>query len=379
MAINNFTLQGINASVQFGIGFARLKATSSAQFQVRDAADSVFVNMSGADALIADDFTTLRQLQAATLGLSWKEPVRLASVADVDIATELEAGDLIDGVAVAEGDRVLLKNQTLPIENGIYIAVAAAAGAASRSTDMATGSDAVNAAMFVSEGATQADQGYVETAEPAIVDTDDLTFLQFASVVSGVTSIASVDDGGGGGTFVSMVVNGAAPIPTIRSVANGTQIAAVASGGGNELDLTVVAGSIGTTELGDNQVTEPKLAAGVAVLYRGFTFLAADFPAVPGSVTVNLGDVLPTPATVMDGGVLITAAFNNSPTLEVGVSGTPGAVLQGTEIDLGTLGTYQSSRASVQDGLQLIGTLTTNVSQPTLGTGQGWVRFMRLT
>ena len=67
-------------------------------------------------------------------GLSWKQPVRVASTANVAIATGLENGDSIDGVTLATGNRVLLKNQTAPEENGIYVVVAS--GAASRSSDM---------------------------------------------------------------------------------------------------------------------------------------------------------------------------------------------------------------------------------------------------
>ncbi len=375
MAVNNFTLAGIAASVQFGLGLARLKATLSTQFQFRDAADATFAVVSAADAVVDDDLVTLRQLNAVSVGVSWKASVRLGDSANINVAS---APATIDGVAPTIGDRVDLTGQTAPAENGLWVWNGAAV-AMTRPLDWATGTNQSGSAFFVREG-TFADLAFVATADPAIVDTDDPLIIEFASISVGVSSIASVDDGGGGGTFASLVKSGAAPVPTIRSISNGAQIAAVVSGApSNEIDLSIVAGSVDTVDLADDAVTEPKLAPATAVLYRGVSFGFADFPAVPGAATLNLGAVLPTPALVHDGGVLVSTAFDNSPTMEVGVSATPAAVLAGGEIDLPTAGSYASSRMSNQDGLQLIATLTTNVLQPTAGVGQAWVRFTRLT
>jgi len=62
--------------------------------------------------------------------------VRVASTANVAIATALTNGDTIDGETLVTGDRVLLKDQTAGAENGIYVVVAS--GAASRAVDADT-------------------------------------------------------------------------------------------------------------------------------------------------------------------------------------------------------------------------------------------------
>src|SRR5215831_16653173 len=100
----------------------------------------------------AGDSANKGYVDNAINGLSWKDSARVASTANVVVAT----GGLIavDGVTVAAGDRVLLKNQTTASENGIY---AAASGAWARATDLDAGPELVNAAVFISEGATQAD------------------------------------------------------------------------------------------------------------------------------------------------------------------------------------------------------------------------------
>ena len=64
--------------------------------------------------------------------------VRVASTANVAIATALENGDTVDGVTLVTGDKVLLKDQTAGAENGIYTVVSS--GSASRSP----GQDVIN-------------------------------------------------------------------------------------------------------------------------------------------------------------------------------------------------------------------------------------------
>jgi hypothetical protein len=54
-------------------------------------------------------------------GIAWKEPCRVATTATVTISTALNSGDTIDGVTLADGDRVLVKDQSTGAENGIYV------------------------------------------------------------------------------------------------------------------------------------------------------------------------------------------------------------------------------------------------------------------
>lgn len=51
---------------------------------------------------------------------AWKHPVRAATTGNIVIATGLNAGDVIDGVTLALGDRVLVKDQDTGSENGIW-------------------------------------------------------------------------------------------------------------------------------------------------------------------------------------------------------------------------------------------------------------------
>jgi hypothetical protein len=51
----------------------------------------------------------------------WKASCRAATTANITIATALNNGDTLDGVVLATGDRVLVKNQTTKKENGIWV------------------------------------------------------------------------------------------------------------------------------------------------------------------------------------------------------------------------------------------------------------------
>jgi hypothetical protein len=59
-------------------------------------------------------------------GLNVKDSVRVAADTDIDIANATE----VDGVTLASGDRVLLKNQSTATENGIYVFTTSLARAA---------------------------------------------------------------------------------------------------------------------------------------------------------------------------------------------------------------------------------------------------------
>src|SRR5436190_21093475 len=64
-----------------------------------------------------------------------KESVRVATTANITISTALNNGDTLDGITLATGDRVLVKNQTAGAENGIYEVGVSPARAYDESTD----------------------------------------------------------------------------------------------------------------------------------------------------------------------------------------------------------------------------------------------------
>ena len=113
-------------------------------------------------------------------GVYWKEPVRIASTANIDLSSALINGATIDGVAVATGDRVLVKNQSTASQNGIYDVVAS--GAASRSSDCDSAEELNGAAVFTKEGTAAADQGFIQTQTISTIGSDTVTWVQFTGL-----------------------------------------------------------------------------------------------------------------------------------------------------------------------------------------------------
>lgn len=113
-------------------------------------------------------------------GLDPKPSVRAATTAPGVLATDFVAGSVVGGVTVALNDRILVKDQAAPEENGIR--VVAISGAPARAVDMDIWTEVPNAYLFVEEGSL-ADTGWVCTSNAGgTIDVTAITFAQFSGV-----------------------------------------------------------------------------------------------------------------------------------------------------------------------------------------------------
>lgn len=166
----------------------------------------------------ANDAATKAYVDAAVNGFDWKASVRAATTANI----ALSGTQTIDGVDVVAGDRVLVKNQTTPADNGIYVA---AAGAWARSAD-ADAADEVSAGLsvFVSEGITNGNTSWVLTTDdPITLGSTSLVFAQ-VSGGSGVTA-------GDGLTQSGNTLNVVAADSSLTVNADSVQVALATNGG----------------------------------------------------------------------------------------------------------------------------------------------------
>jgi hypothetical protein len=112
-------------------------------------------------------------------GLDTKASVVAATTTNGTLATAFANGEVVDGVTLATGNRILIKNQTDQTANGIY--VVAATGAPTRSTDMNDGSEFPSAYVFVEQGTVNADTGWVCTNDaPVTLGVTNITWTQFS-------------------------------------------------------------------------------------------------------------------------------------------------------------------------------------------------------
>ena len=118
-----------------------------------------------------------------------KEAVRAATTANITISTALNNGDSLDGVTLATGDRVLVKNQSSGSQNGIYIVGATPV----RDYDESSDDPSFGWFVFVREGTTNGSTLWANTntSTPTI----DTTALTFAQVNSGSFALTIKDEG----------------------------------------------------------------------------------------------------------------------------------------------------------------------------------------
>ena len=130
-----------------------------------------------ADPTGAQDAATKAYVDATRSGLDVKASVRAATTANITLTNT----QTIDTIALAVGDRVLVKNQTTGADNGIYV-VASGAWTRAEDCDNAPGVEVTSGMFtFVEEGTTNADSGWVLTTDGAItVGTTALSFVQFS-------------------------------------------------------------------------------------------------------------------------------------------------------------------------------------------------------
>ena len=181
-----------------------------------------------ANGAAASDSAAFGQIQAAidaaVVGLDWKDAVRVASTANIAIATALVNAAVIDGVTLATGDRVLLKDQTAGAENGIYIV--AASGAASRSTDAATSAAVKDMSMLVAEGTVANGTQWKLTTDAVVLGITALTFVQHgmgATVITAGNGLVTITNdfnvGQGAGILVTADAVAIDPVVVVRKYA----------------------------------------------------------------------------------------------------------------------------------------------------------------
>lgn len=183
-------------------------------------------------------------------GLDIKSSVQCATAVNLDLATQLASGAIVDDFTVSTGDRVLVKKQTLESENGIY--VVNAAGAPSRSADLATGARAAGAFVFVESGTLFKDSGFVCTTD-SNADTVDTGTLQWTAFSGAGAITAGVGISKNGTELSFNGLFGATSLSTTGNIALGSTLF-VASGTTGDVSINTdkfqIAGASGNTGVG---------------------------------------------------------------------------------------------------------------------------------
>ena len=109
------------------------------------------------------DVATKVYVDGLVTGLKTRIITRVATTGNINLSNALENGDTLDGITLATGNKVLVKDQTDATENGIYDVVAS--GAASRNTEFDTVAELAGQMVIVQEGSTNADKFFLCTTD----------------------------------------------------------------------------------------------------------------------------------------------------------------------------------------------------------------------
>lgn len=236
----NFTAGGANSSILLsptGTGTVNVGG-----FKVTNMATPV----SGTDATTKDYVDNLVQ------GLIVKNAVKVATTTNIT----LSGAQTIDGYSVQVNDRVLVKNQTAPAENGIY---SAQSSTWTRTTDADTWDELISAYVFVQLGSTQADTGWVCTIDSGgTLGVTAVTWAQFSGAgtfTAGqglllASNAFSIDLVGTSGKIVVTTADTQTLVnKTLQSAIVDTSISATA-GAGSIINTSVISNSFTSSSAG---------------------------------------------------------------------------------------------------------------------------------
>jgi hypothetical protein len=251
---------------------------------------------------VSSDAATKSYVDTAVAGIRTRAVCRAASTANVVIASALENGDTLDGVTLATGNRVLLKDQTSALENGIYTVVAS--GAASRDTEFDIISELAGQMVIIQEGTSNADKFFLCTTDSsATLGVSSITFTVVTPQNTGTITSIVAGTGLSGGTITSsgtIAIDTATTVDktTIQTLTNKT----LTSPKINEaVDLTATATELNildgvtatTAELNYSDI----VTLGTTAASKVFTADANNLTKVSGAV-VNVEDTLTDGATI---------------------------------------------------------------------------------
>jgi len=173
----------------------------------------------------------------AVAGLRTRIICEAASTANVTIASALENGDTIDGVTLATGDQVLLKDQSTASQNGIYTVVSS--GTASRSTEYNTIDEISGQMVVVNQGTANDNTIWLCTTDSsATLDSSSITFTKITpQTVGTVTSVGVADAGSSEFTVASTPITSSG---TITLAINSIGAAKIANGSVSDTEFQYI-------------------------------------------------------------------------------------------------------------------------------------------
>jgi hypothetical protein len=328
-----------------------------------------------------NDAATKTYVDQASLGLSVKASVVAATTVAGTLATSFASGQIIDGVTLVTGNRILIKNQASGSDNGIY--VVSASGAPVRSADCNSSTNYIAGAfVFIEEGAVNQGAAYVVNTQGTITPgTTSVAWVQFSGTAPTATNL-------GGGVLGSVPYQSAASTTALLSgntaatdtvlVSHGTGSTAAAPTFSNAPALsaanmisfpTLNQSTTGNAATATTASTATNVAAGVvgSIPYQSATsataFLAGNTAATDMVVVSHGTGSAAVAPTLTNAPALSAANLTAFPTLNQNTSGTAAGL--STTLAVTSGGTGGATAAAAKTSLGFITKFAANVGDGT--------------
>jgi hypothetical protein len=175
-----FTIVTVNSQTTYrsSIGNIEFSATTTATFIQSSILDgNVIYNPNGTGTFTINGPVSIPFLDATT---AFKGPVKAASTASIDLIGG--APNIVDGIELELDDRVLVKDQEQPEENGIYTVLFLGSGSNgtwARAADNNTSEKMAGAIVYVANGDTWKGRYYfTDFVEEQVLDVDPVNWYQ---------------------------------------------------------------------------------------------------------------------------------------------------------------------------------------------------------
>jgi hypothetical protein len=253
----------------------------------------------------------------------------------------------IDGVTINNGDTVLLTAQTNPVQNGPW--VVNTGGAWARPVSLPNGSSAAGLFVYINQGTTYGNTGWVCTADPPadVVGTDALPFTQFSG-----TGFSQAGNGLAqtGNTLSVQPANGSIVVgpsgtqvgygtPVAVGAANNAGAAATAARSDHGHEVTAIVESSGPTPLAIGAIAAGQYLARVGGVVQGVSAPADSTP-----TTAN--KEMTASVTVADGDLACATALASTPASTSYVQ----VIVNGVSVSVATAAAQKTTRACYFSG-----------------------------
>jgi hypothetical protein len=295
----------------------------------------------------------------------------------------------IDGVTLADGDRILVKNEAAPANNGIYVRTSSTVLTRATDFDNSPAGEVAGAFTFITNGSTNADAGFVcTTNNPVVMGTTAINFTQFSgagtyTAGTGLTltgSVFSITDTtvtagsyGNGDRVASFTVNAQGQLTAtsnVVSAANAANLTGTTLASGITTSSLTTVGTLGSLSVTAN-ITSGNANLGNLAVANFFKGNGSELTNLPiGTSLANGASSVTIPAsggnvnTIVDGttriaatsaGANVTGTLGVSGNANVGNLGTAGLVVATGNVTGGNLVTGGSLSVTANANVGNIG------------------------